>query len=172
MGEIMNIVVIYDSLYGNTEKIAQAIGRGLSENGDARVILAEKAGDVYVRSLSVLVVGSPTHGGRPTPAIQKFLDGIEENGAESLHFASFDTRFSYNDQSMGLRFIMRMAGYAADKIETKLISKGGKTLTYAMGFIVEEKEGPLRNGEADRAEKWGREILQKYYGRSEEEVAA
>lgn len=168
----MNIVVVYDSVYGNTDKIAHAIGEGLSDAGEVRVIKAEEASEIYVRSVSVIVVGSPTHGGRPTPAVQKFMDSIEEHDGEGTYYAAFDTRFDYKDQNVGLRFLMRMIGYGADKIDARLSGIGGNRLINCEGFIVEGRDGPLRDGEIQRAKQWGSSILNEYLKRSREEITA
>lgn len=167
-----NIVIVYDSVYGNTGKIAMAIAEGMSGHIDVKVVKADEAGGVYLRSVSVLIVGSPTHGGRPTPNIQEFLEGVKDTDGEGTHFAAFDTRFSYRDQNIGLRFLMRMIGYAAEKIDDKLTGLGGSRLLNSEGFIVEDREGPLRKGELERAKKWGADILNEYEERYQEEMAA
>ena len=66
----MKTLVVYDSLYGNTEEIARAIGDAIT--GDVKVLRAGEASPPISETFDLLIVGSPTHGGRPTQAIQDF----------------------------------------------------------------------------------------------------
>ena len=70
----MKTLIVYDSLYKNTEKIAKAIGIALGRG--TRVSSVTEVNTDYVKSIELLIVGSPTHGGRPTPAIEEFLSKI------------------------------------------------------------------------------------------------
>ena len=75
----MQSIVIYDSLYGNTEKIALSIGAALAEAGASSTL---RVGDMHMDLLDgvgILVVGSPTQGFRPTDAIKAFLNGIPDH---------------------------------------------------------------------------------------------
>jgi flavodoxin len=60
----MAALVIYDSMYGNTEKIAKAIGGAIA--GDVKIILAGEASPSQLESVDLLIVGSPTQGFRAT----------------------------------------------------------------------------------------------------------
>jgi flavodoxin I len=151
------VLVAYDSAYGNTEKVAKAIAT-ISE---AQVHQVSELNPKDIHDLDVLIVGSPTQGGRPTPAMQKFLAQIPADGLKNLRAAAFDTRFAAQDHGLGLRLLMRAIGYAAGRIATSLENKGGFIAVPPEGFIVEDKEGPLKNGELERASIWAKLILQK-----------
>ena len=71
----MKILVIYDSVFGNTEKIAQAIATMLGTQ--AVPVSQVDAGQLH--DLDLLVVGSPTRGFRPTEGISKLLSGLPKN---------------------------------------------------------------------------------------------
>ena len=150
----MKAVVIYDSVYGNTEKIAQAIGAGLA--GDAKVV---RVGDVNASDLQafdLLIVGSPVHGGRATPAIDALLQQLPAHSLEGKRVAAFDTRFESEEQGIGLRILMSVIRYAAERIAKDLTKKGGRLVAEPEGFIVEQKEGPLKQGEQERASAWAK----------------
>lgn len=155
----MKVMVVYDSTYGNTGKIAEAIAGSVSDGNDVRLVNVREVLPGEVRETPILIVGSPTHGGRPTPEIARFLDDIDSQDLVDTFVASFDTRFSQDSVGRGLRFLMRVIGYAAEKIEKKLSEKGGELAAESMGFIVTDNEGPLRDGETERASEWGRRIL-------------
>ncbi|MFA6908873.1 MAG: flavodoxin family protein [Patescibacteria group bacterium] len=148
----MKSLVIYDSRFGNTEKIAQAMGTGIG--GDARVVRLGEIEVSEVQTARVLIVGSPTQGGMPTAGLQKFLHEIPAGTLKDVRVAAFDTRFLEKDQNIALRLLMKTIGYAASKIEKILLEKGGQLAAPAEGFIVTGKEGPLQEGEEERAQKW------------------
>lgn len=146
----MNKLVIYDSQFGNTEKIAQAIGRSIS----AKVIQVASLNASDLKNIDQLVIGSPTQGGRATPAVQKFISDISPKTLVNTEVAVFDTRFREKDLNFALRLLVKTIGYAASKMANILKSKGAKLFVPPEGFIVKNKEGPLASGELERAGKW------------------
>ena len=150
----MKAVVIYDSVYGNTQKIAQAIGDGLT--GEVKVMQVGDMNASEVKSFDLLIVGSPVHGGRATPAIDAFLKQFPVHSLEGKSVAAFDTRFEAEGQGIGLRILMSVIRYAAERIAKELTKKGGRLVAEPEGFIVEQKEGPLKQGELERASTWAK----------------
>jgi flavodoxin len=147
----MKTIVVYDSVYGNTEKIAKAIGGAIAD--EVRVIRIGEVNPEELKTIDVLIVGSPIHGGRPTPAIQDFIDKIPEPVIKGINVATFDTRYS-------TRFV-GIFGYAAGKIADNLKMKGGILISSPEGFIVKGKKGPLKEGEIERAAIWAEGITRK-----------
>ncbi|HZX10269.1 MAG TPA: flavodoxin family protein [Acidobacteriota bacterium] len=150
----MKILIIYDSMYGNTEKVARAMGEAVT--GDVKVIPAGEASSSDVESIDLLIVGSPTQGFRATQAVQTFIEGIPKSFLKGMKVASFDTRMPESDVGRGLRFIMRLGGYAAPRIAKALNKKGAKLVVPPEGFLVKDKEGPLKEGELERAAAWAK----------------
>jgi flavodoxin len=146
----MKTLLIYDSVFENTAAVARAIGTALA----ADVQYVRDADPRDAAAAGLLVVGSPTHGGRPTPAIATYLKSIPDDALKQARVAAFDTRIPAQERSFLLRVLMRVIGYAAPRISKELRSKGGTLLAPPEGFIVEGKEGPLKAGELDRAATW------------------
>ena len=154
----MKSLVIYDSVYGNTEKIAQAIattlGADIHKIGDARLEMLD--------GVELLVVGSPTQKFRPMPAVTGFLDRIPVGKLQGMKVAAFDTRVSQEalKRSPGiLRLFVSIFGYAAEFIGKKLTKKGGVLVLAPEGFFVPESEGPLVEGELERASTWAKQLM-------------
>jgi hypothetical protein len=147
----MKAIVVYDSVYENTAIIARAIGGALL----ADVRRVGEADPLALGDVEVLVVGSPTHGGRPTPAIEAYLKAIPAGALTHARVAAFDTRVPANERAIPLRILMRIIGYAAPRIARALQSKGGELVAGPEGFLVDGREGPLRAGERERAAAWG-----------------
>ena len=158
--DTMKALVVYDSVYGNTERIAQAIGNALGSPGDAETL---RVGDVTTQQLmgaQLLIVGSPTQKFSPLGAITRLLRRIPAGGLQGIKVAAFDTRFSMSDaQSRILRFFVSVFGYAARPIASRLAKKGGELIVPPEGFIVQGTEGPLKEGELERAAEWAKQII-------------
>jgi flavodoxin I len=144
----MKALVVYDSVKGNTRQVAEAIGRGIG--GGAQVLAAADFTAAKLGGLSLLVVGSPTMGGKPTKAILDALDRIPAASLAGVHVAGFDTR-------LAMKFV-KLFGYAAAKIAAVLEARGGKVIVTPGGFIVMGREGPLSEGELERAAAWGKDL--------------
>lgn len=156
----MTSLVIYDSQFGNTEKIARAVGLGL--DADTKVLsVKDKTINVLnvLNNLNLLIVGSPTQGGRATMSVQKLINSIPAEGLKNVKVAAFDTRFIEKDQNFAIRLLIKTIGYAADKISRALVEKGGQQSVPPEAFFVTGKEGPLKDGELERAAEWAKKLL-------------
>jgi flavodoxin I len=145
----MKVLVVYDSVYGNTEKIARAIGGALS--GDVKVLRAGDVSPADLESLDLLIAGAPTQGGRATPAIRDFLNKLPESAVKGINVAAFDTRIS--TKWVGI------FGYAANRIASSLQKMGSNLLTNPEGFFVIGTQGPLKEGEIERAAAWAADVV-------------
>ena len=152
----MKALVVYDSVFENTAIVARAIAAGVS--GEVQHVRDAVPG--AASGLDLLIVGSPTHGGRATPAIDTYLKAIPSSALEHVRVAAFDTRIIATERAFPLRLLMNVIGYAAPKIAKALRAKGGELITPPAGFIVEDKEGPLRSGEAARASAWLKQFVE------------
>lgn len=156
----MKILIIYDSLHGNTQDIAKAIYEGL-QTLEKRILPVEKATTQDLKDIQLLIVGSPTHGGTAKPLLLEFLKRIPNESLNGVKIATFDTRFLESKQKTALKILMKVIGYAAPKIAKKLESKGGVLVDKPQGYFVKEEKGPLLPDELVRAKKWSTEILSK-----------
>lgn len=156
----MKAMVVYDSAYGNTEKVAQAIGQALGGPEEVPVVRAAEVRPEQLAGLTLLVVGSPTQKFRPLPAVSAFLKGIPKDGLKGVRVAAFDTRVTEQAvQAVGiLSFFVKIFGYAAEPIAERLQKKGGTPAVPPAWFYVSDTEGPLLDGELERAAEWGRQI--------------
>ena len=156
----MKALVVYDSVFGNTERVALAIAKALGTKADVDCLRVTQVAQRHLAGVEILVVGSPTRGFRHTPAIGRFIKNVPKGGLGGVAVSAFDTRVDVDTvDSRILRTMASIFGYAAKPIEAKLVAKGGRQVVPAEGFVVEGTEGPLRDDELDRAEKWGDTIL-------------
>jgi flavodoxin len=144
----MKALVVFDSAYGNTGEIAQSIGEGIG--GDVSVLKVDQVGPHDFETAEFILIGSPTYGGRPSTGIQQLLKIIPVSSVKGKKAAAFDTRLEAK--------IVKLFGFAADKIARELKSKGA-ILLGSEGFFVKGKEGPLIDGETERAASWAKELI-------------
>lgn len=144
----MKALIVYDSVYGNTEKIARSIGGAIT--GEIKVLRIGEVNPSELEPVDLLIVGSPTYDGRPTPATLDFLNNIRESAVKGMSVAAFDTRLSAK--------WAKIFGYASGKIAGSLKAKGGTLILSPEGFFVKGAKGPLKEGELERAASWAKEI--------------
>ena len=150
----MNTLVVYDSQFGNTKRVAQVIADTLRAFGQAQAVRVDPARQVSFQAVDLLIVGSPTQGFRPTPAMQSFLGNVSSSSLCGLAVACFDTRFRGR----------LWKNSAAPRMARQLRTMGVEPIVPPESFFVKamKKEGPLLAGEVMRAASWALGIHQQY----------
>jgi flavodoxin len=157
-GIMMNILIIFDSLYGHTEKIAHAMQEELSKDHEARMEHVLNIGLGDLAHVDLVVIGSPTHGGYETEDIKVFLDGISDNALRGKRTAAFDTSIVKEKQNPILGKIIDWFGHAVNRVEGEMIEKGA-TDVQKESFLVDGTTEMLKEGELERAKAWARELV-------------
>lgn len=162
----MKALVIYDSQFGNTAKVAEAISDGVREGyGGSEVVGLKRIDEVdsqQLAGLDLLIVGSPTQRFQPTPLTTDLLKSIPKEILRNIKAAAFDTRLTEEElRSHGiiLSKLLDVFGYAAESIAERLTKRGARLLAPAAGFYVLDTEGPLLDGELERAKEWARGLM-------------
>jgi flavodoxin len=160
----MKAVVLYESLYGNTEAVARGIAHGLGPIGEVTLVRFGDAEERAAEEADLVVLGGPTHGwgmtraaSRTRPNAEGYPGGAREwlersHQAAGKMAAAFDTRFGKPRW---------LTGSAALRIARRLKRGGYRLLLPPESFFVLHTEGPLRDGEVDRARAWGAELARR-----------
>jgi hypothetical protein len=162
----MRALVVYESMFGNTEKIAMAVARGLADRMEVEVRKVSQAPSPITELLDLIVVGGPTHAfslskpatraeairqggtyGSADLGLREWLWGLNR-GPHSELVASFDTRVEQ---------VRHLPGSAA-KRASRMVNRLGYERIGRESFYVVDGTGPLEPGELDRAEAWGRHL--------------
>ena len=169
----MKALVVYESMFGNTRQIAEAIAAGLAESVDVAAVEVSEATAEAAEGADLLVAGGPTHAfsmSRPstrTDAISRgAAEGRDGTGLrEWMHalparhepmLATFDTRVA------SMRHWPGSAARAAAKVGRH---DGYELVAPPMSFYVDDVDGPLLDGELDRATAWGQQLAAACRGR-------
>lgn len=161
-------LIVYESMFGNTHKIALAIRDGLQDAIPTEVVRADQAPVEIPADVRLVVVGGPTHAFSmsrrstrtqaaeqdqvmmpPETGIREWLQELPDPATPTMA-ATFDTRVTK---------VRRLPGSAA-RSAAKLLRRHGFEPTAAppASFFVHDMTGPLEQGEIDRARAWGEEL--------------
>lgn len=160
----MKVLIVYDSVFGNTEKIVLAISKSFNAEDNVELFRVGDLKPEQLTGIDLLFVGSPTRGFQPTPAMKTFLKNIPANRLKGIKVAAFDTRITPADIPQPflrnlLSVLIKIFGYAAEPIADKLQQKGGILIIPPEGFFVKASEGPLKDGEIEHAANWVKSII-------------
>jgi flavodoxin I len=156
----MKALIVYDSYFGNTQKVAESIFKTFGSKDNVSLKKADEIQLEQLKGLDLLIVGSPTRAFQPGEGMKKFLNSLPARSLNGVKVAAFDTRIKIEDTPVAiLRFFSKIFGYAAKPMTAKLVNKGGNLVAPGEGFFVESTEGPLKDGELERAKAWAQTIL-------------
>lgn len=160
----MKACVVYESLFGNTEQLAQAVARGM---GNVPVLEVTETTAADLDKVDLIVLGGPTHAfsmtrppTRRDAHRQGASGGDEQRGLRELiaelppvvstPIATFDTRVAK---------AKRLPGSAAKAATRELRHHHHAAVVEQVSFYVEDTPGPLLDGELDRAAAWGERLV-------------
>lgn len=163
----MKALLVFESMWGNTEKIARAVAAGLAESMEVTTVDVSRAPVDPGPGFGLIVAGGPTHAfsmsrvrtradahdrgapqGDEIIGLREWLDGLP-SGPHFQLVATFDTR---------VRSVRHLPGSAAKAAAKTAHRHGYERAGHAESFYVEDTEGPLLDGELSRATAWGREL--------------
>jgi hypothetical protein len=175
----MRALVVFESMFGNTEAIGRAIAEGLAVNATVDVVEVGAAPATIPAGVDLLVIGGPTHAhGMSKPesradsarragdrlvsrgrGIREWLETLRWDSV-TVAAAAFDTRIK------GPSVLWGSAAKGADK---HLRGLGLRVVAGPESFLVEGPTGPLFDrlvgGERERARGWGEALGQELRGR-------
>jgi hypothetical protein len=168
----MKALVVYESMFGNTRKVAEAVGHGLAPIGEVSVAPLAETSIAQVVAADLLVVGAPTHVHGMTrpksranavemahragstlvlephaagPGVREWLAGLPTVDGWA---AAFDTRTT---------MAPFLTGRASRRIEEGLRRHGCVVMARPASFLVDGTHH-LVAGEEDRARAWGAQL--------------
>lgn len=147
----MNALIVYFSKFGNTKLVAEAIAEPLEAAGSVRVISSDQLTASDLAQANLVVMGSPTHRMNLPEAVRPVFDSLPRRVLRDTSVAAFDTSYK---MSWWLAYFT-----AARRLAKKLRKLGGKQVVPPETFHVVAKEGPLYDGELERARLWAESIL-------------
>ena len=144
----MHALVVYFTKFGHTQQVAEAIAAGL---GGARLTCIDELRAADLEGTDLVVMGSPTHKMKLPEAVTPLLERFPRRALRGKRVAAFDTSYALS------RWLQPFT--AGKRLDRWLRKHGGKRLVAPEIFIVEGREGPLREGELERARAWAAALL-------------
>jgi flavodoxin len=163
----MKALVVYESMFGNTEQIARAVAAGLGESVDVRLVEVTDAPAEPDPEVRLIVAGGPTHAfsmSRTNTRADAIDKGAQEGerefglrewmaalppGQHTEKIATFDTK---------IESMRHLPGSAAKSAAKAARRHGYESAAKAKSFYVRDVDGPILDGEMDRAREWGRQL--------------
>jgi len=159
----MKTLIVYDSYFGNTEKIAKEVFNTIPDKKDAVITKVDSVDKADIESFDLLIVGSPTRAFKMTKNISAFLKSLDERKLRNKKIALFDTRMNVEKtDSKFLKFMAKRFGYAVDSMAKKIDKKAKNSVFEEKWFYVKDSEGPLLETELENAREWAEKILEKF----------
>ena len=161
----MHAYVVYESIFGNTEQIAQAIARGLGDSIQTTVFEVGTAQTKIPDGIDLLVLGGPTHAFGMSRTESRTSAATETDQAlvpsrigirewiESLQAPDYQQFAAFSTKVRG-----PFPGSAAKAAAHALMDRGWHQIAKAENFRVHGKTGPLLDGELERARAWGHQL--------------
>jgi hypothetical protein len=165
---MMNVLIVHESMFGNTREIAAAIAAGLrrgrpEDDRSVRLVHVDDAPVTIADDVDLLLVGGPTHAfGMTRPETRQ--DATTKGATSSREglrewIASLTPRADLPVVTFDTRVHVRMLpGSAARSAAKALRHKGFERAEQGETFWVEGTPGPVVTGEVERAERWGAEL--------------
>jgi flavodoxin len=147
----MKALIVYDTKFGMTEQVANAIMKGMKEGGIFEVATkkAENVDPADFKGADAWIFGSPVHFAGATGDSKKALKAAIETGTSGKKGTAFDTRYA-GFSSRG----------AAMKMMEDIEEAGIKKITEPQWFVVGKSKGPLADGEEAKAIAFGKKIAE------------
>lgn len=139
----MDFAVVYDTFFGNTAAVAEAIAEEVAWFGSAELLAACDVQQLEEIDAGTLLIGCPTQRHGMTNCLAELLG--RSTDLSGRRFAAFDTRY---------RVARWRSGSAAKRISRALRRLGAVELQPPESFFVESREGPLEPGELNLARDW------------------
>ncbi len=150
----MKGIVVYDTSYGNTKKVAEIIAETLKESGiEVELFDVKDVKKLSAKDYNFLVLGSPTKLGTMSFAIRGFLGKVKDEEWMNKPFVAFDTENPEN--------VEKKQGSAGEKIAAKLMEKKMNQLAPVLKALVHEMKGPLLEGEVERTKEYAKGLAAK-----------
>ncbi len=146
----MWVYVVIASPCGVTDTVARAVARAVDWSYEHSARPASDVDPVEIRTPSVLFLGGPTHRREMGESLRHFLDHMPDRLISQCLFAAFDTRF--HDSPI-------VTGSSARHIQRAVEARGGRNLVPGESFFVIRRDGPLREGEVERARMWASGVI-------------
>lgn len=151
---MLNILVVYETKFGNTKKVAETIAEGMREIAEIKteVINVNDAETSRVQDFDAIIIGSPTWGGNSPKPIRNFIDELAELQLNEKYYAVFDT-------NNNLRLLSNLVKKLEKRIDKKVPSL--KKILPGLPVRVIGLQGPIAEGELPKCKNFGREIVSK-----------
>jgi hypothetical protein len=167
----MRALVVFESMFGNTQRIAEAIADGMADGAEVAIFNVADAPAHVPDDVDLVVVGGPTHAfsmsrlstrrsaARRGGAFTDVPEGLRE-WLHALAAPTADCTFAAFDTRVDMPLLPGAASHSATRVAREL----GFRVIEPASFLVEGYEGPVVAGQLERAREWGHGLTEQLAG--------
>ncbi len=149
----MNVWIVYESKLGNTAELAAQLNQAMVRSERICLLQADQARTP--EDIDLLLIGVPGHRHSRPDAIFDWLQRIPPYALHGVRFSVFDVR---------LTPLRRFQTSSARKLGRAILRHGGRYASPPESFYLAGPEGPLAEGELQRALFWTYQMVQECGG--------
>ncbi|MFX1387970.1 MAG: flavodoxin family protein [Promethearchaeota archaeon] len=160
----MKVLIVYDTKYGNTEKVAKLIAEGINfTNGNEAIVNNVK--DVNLKkeaSYDLILIGSPVHFGKHVGSVKKFINKLPKSQLKVNTYSIFNTYMGEDPETTeeGICYYKKMLD-KMDKQINEMMSNLTK-LSSPLSIKVAGMKGPILDEELPKCKDFGIKLVQGY----------
>jgi flavodoxin len=152
----MKTVIVYDTLYGNTGLLARVIANRLP---DTSLVHVDALTSEKLDGVQLIFAGSPSRGYNATQKLRTAVEALPKASLKGKSVAVFETRLNAaKHMPRIIRYLLKNTGWGDAKLDALFLRKGAQLISPLGLFYVVSQEGPLREGETNKAEQWAKQI--------------
>ncbi|MFX1558792.1 MAG: flavodoxin domain-containing protein [Promethearchaeota archaeon] len=157
----MKVLIVYDTKYGNTEKVAKLIAEGITSN-DGNEVIVNNVKDVNLRkeaSYDLILIGSPVHFGKHVGAVKKFINNLPKSQLKVNAYSIFNTYMGEESETTeeGICYYKRML----DKMEKQLNEMMPNLINSSLPLSIKVAgmKGPIINEDLPKCKEFGMKLI-------------
>ena len=151
----MKVLIVYYTKYGNTKKVAELIGEGITST-DGNEVIVKSVKDVNLKeeaAYDLILIGSPNHFGRHVGSIKKFINKLPNSQLKANSYAVFDT------------YIMTDFEKAVKKMESQISEVIPELTKASPGLSIKVEgtgtsKGPITKEDLPKCKEFGIKLAQ------------
>nr|MDO8133842.1 flavodoxin domain-containing protein [Candidatus Njordarchaeum guaymaensis] len=149
---MVSVLVAFDTKYGNTKRVAEAIAEGLKTAREikATVLNIKDVDAKTIPTFDAFLVGSPAHFGGPTGTAKGFIERMGKLKLEGKCIAVFDTYITNPRGSDFEKAVRKLEEHIRKKAPSLTIVSPG------LSIRVSGMKGPIADGELPKCQEFGK----------------
>ena len=149
----MNVLIVFDTKHGNTQKVAELIADGINsvEGNETEVMNVNDFDLNEGKTYDLLIIGSPNHVGSHVKSIKKLIKNLSSANVKASSFAAFDTYMSKDFE----KAVKKMEKQISENLPNSTMALPG------LSIKVGGMKGPIVEEDLSKCKEFGIKLAKK-----------